>query len=421
MSEGRRILPQTATYVLPDSAVPTAGQLFQTDATGKLVAIPLPSGLADGWVVSRNTTTGLYELRAPTGGSGGGGGGGGSYAALDPMLPDPSATLAYEFDTSGGLTGLTGIYTSDAGVVYDVATTIPKGLWMRLPDHQYHIKSFIRALPADAEWTIHTAVSHAFYRPNDSLISGGGIIISDGNTAGAGTQRMPYLSTHGGISYSILNWQNFGNGPTGSGITSYASYDRFACIRLRKMAGVIYAAWSPDGREWFEITYAPGITINYFGVGAQNYTGLTGEVWFPYLRYYNVGNKLYTGGTTGPGGGASVATQKFSLAFPFTAAGQAWELPMGRFPSGLKAWAARLNASGSATFQVQSAPNITGSYTDMVGGGTGPAVSGALGVLDTDITDWADTGLAADEVIKVVCASLTTATQATLTLHLERV
>lgn len=44
---------------------PEAGQLYQTDAANVLVKIPT-AGAADGWVVSRNTTSGLYELRAPS-------------------------------------------------------------------------------------------------------------------------------------------------------------------------------------------------------------------------------------------------------------------------------------------------------------------------------------------------------------------
>lgn len=118
-------------------------------------------------------------------------------------------------------------------------------------------------------------------------------------------------------------------------------------------------------------------------------------------------------------GAASLTGVKFSLALPFYTAGDFYTIPMGRYGSIIKAWAASLSASGNATWTVSSAPSVTGSFTDMVGAGVGPSVVGALGVLDTNVTDWTDQLLAADEVIKVTCTVLSVA-QATITLHFER-
>lgn len=110
--------------------------------------------------------------------------------------------------------------------------------------------------------------------------------------------------------------------------------------------------------------------------------------------------------------------QKFSVAFPFFNAGEFWDLPMGRFPSVVKAWTARLSGSGNATFTVAKMALGT-SPADMVGAGTDPAVSAALDAIDVDVTDWDETDLAADEMLRVTCNTLT-ATQVTLTLHFER-
>lgn len=118
-------------------------------------------------------------------------------------------------------------------------------------------------------------------------------------------------------------------------------------------------------------------------------------------------------------GAASVTGLKFSLAFPFIAAGDFFDVPIGRFGSTVKAWAARLSASGDADWTVESSPDATSAFVDMVGAGTAPAVAGAIGVLDTDVTDWDVQTLAADAILRVTCTTLTVA-QATLTLHFER-
>jgi hypothetical protein len=78
-------------------------------------------------------------------------------------------------------------------------------------------------------------------------------------------------------------------------------------------------------------------------------------------------------------------------------------------------------ASGSATFTVKSAPSVTGSFTDMIGGGTAPTISAAQASADiTDTSGWTDRDLAAGEALELGCATLSGGSYVCLQLTLLR-
>lgn len=110
---------------------------------------------------------------------------------------------------------------------------------------------------------------------------------------------------------------------------------------------------------------------------------------------------------------------EFAIAAFFTAAAQTLDVPMIDFAFTVIGWRARLGASGSATFTVKSAASVTAAYANMIGAGTAPAVSAALGASD-DSLDWDIVAVAANEPIELGCPTLTTATQAALTLRCRR-
>lgn len=116
------------------------------------------------------------------------------------------------------------------------------------------------------------------------------------------------------------------------------------------------------------------------------------------------------------------AGSAFAFSLPFTSAGDVREVPMPNFACRVTGWRVRLNASGSATFAVKSAGTITGTPADLVGAGTAPSVSSALGAESSagSSLNWTDTAIAAREVLEVTLSTLTTATRATLTLEFQR-
>lgn len=111
----------------------------------------------------------------------------------------------------------------------------------------------------------------------------------------------------------------------------------------------------------------------------------------------------------------------FSMGFPFFTQGDVLVVPLGQFDTRVDGWAIRTFPDpGTAAFSVHVAPSVTGAFTDMIGGGTAPSVTGALGAQSLSVTSWATTAIGTGSVLRVGCSVLTVP-HATLTLHFTRV
>lgn len=224
-----------------------------------------------------------------------------AYQVWDPFLPDVSPHALTEEFASSSLANFTTVYVSgETGVITDADTTARGWLWMELPNQQYRMRSFMKALPGDTNFTIHSVIALG-HQGGDGTYPG--IVLADGVTGGSGSQTVCSFSMVNGYgSRVLLNWNGYGNTAAGAAapINVSGGGAGLCFLRFRRQAGTYYIAWALDpwGLTWYErsITLFGSITPTHFGLMCNNYSGTTGRVAFGYLRYYAIGTQLTTGG-----------------------------------------------------------------------------------------------------------------------------
>jgi hypothetical protein len=236
-------------------------------------------------------------------------GGGGStltaqYSAWDPFVPDTSPHAdTDEFDDSATISDWTGIYTGDASVVNDIATTAERGMYFEAPSVQYRLRSRMKAIIA-GDFTIHTAIAIGGRAPPANTIIGGGILLANGTTAAAGSQTAAIVARHGSFTSGALKayrltWANYGNDATSAAADSDEWAADIAFLRVRRVSTTYYMAVSPNGEnEWAErsITLLGGFTPTHVGLTFQNYGGVgTASMLAYYFRVYATGTQYKTG------------------------------------------------------------------------------------------------------------------------------
>jgi hypothetical protein len=218
------------------------------------------------------------------------------YSKWDPHVPDASPHAMNEEFSGSSLAAFTVV--NSRGTI-DADTTARGKLFMGLTSQQYRWVSYLKALPGDTNWTVHTKV-WVGAKPGGSVLGVAGIVISDTNTTNTGKQTgLSFGHAEDGPPYGVTaSWDKFGETATGAGSTTFRhSPGQYCYIRVRKQAGTYYVAWSGDGETWEEQTFIiyGAITPAYVGLFASNYTAFDAQFSFEYFRYYAIGTQLTTG------------------------------------------------------------------------------------------------------------------------------
>lgn len=222
------------------------------------------------------------RITAAANGTGGGGVvSGGTYTFFDPDKPPgaPSA-LNDEFDGPSLDAKWTQVYWSSLTSA-DVNTTKAGALHVRVPSSNGdRWRSIMQALPA-GDFTIQTRLTlgglgNYVY---------GGLLLADGVTAGAGTQRMVgmIVENNGG---SAVDFTGSGYAWAGNGATRIAIGGLGAFVRVRRASGTYYSAWSRDGETWAETSITLAFTPTHVGLMASSSLRPSDDnLAFDYFRY----------------------------------------------------------------------------------------------------------------------------------------
>lgn len=218
----------------------------------------------------------------------------------DPFIPDtvPHA-LTDEFDDPASLADWSQVYTGDAGVVCDIASTVSKGLYIEAPSVFARFRSLMKAIPA-GDFTIHTAITNALLTPTSAVAAFHGIMIADGVTAGAGNQTMASIkkAQNGGLTMSRLTWGKYGDDATSAaeGTADWVNSTPIF-LRVRRVSGAFFMAFSDDGQIWYETALAllGAMTPTHIGLALNNYAGGIARARFHYFRVYATGTQYKTG------------------------------------------------------------------------------------------------------------------------------
>lgn len=231
------------------------------------------------------------------------------YTIWDPLVPDSSPhVLTDEFTDPASMTNWTGVYTGDAGVINDIATTTSRGMHFELPSTggpTYRFRARMKAILA-GDFTIHTAIATAMSVPSGSGAATAGIILADGVTPGAGKLTMAAVARANSTSsyhpaFVRVTWANYGNDPTSAVIDQWEVTDPSPLVfmRLRRVGANYFQAFSKDGEEWVEqsMTLLSGLTPTHFGLAGNNYVSSgVSKFNFRYFRVYATGTQYLTGG-----------------------------------------------------------------------------------------------------------------------------
>ena len=271
-----------------------SGTLDALTVTG-LKGVPMVGTLGTGQVWVKDSTAQLIPFTPGTPTA--------AYTIFDPFVPDTSPHALNEEFTTSSLAGFgTGIYTGDASVVVDANTTIPGWLFMEAPNVNYRFRALPKTLPGDTNWTIHTCMAVLTGAATDGFW--GGLMLSNGATAGSGNQHgigaHPIgASADANCRKHRVFWDGWGNTASGAAGAEFGhGHPGLIFLRWRKQSGTYYMGWSNDGRLWWETstTLYASMTPTHFALAAQNYTGnAVLRCAFKYLRYYANGTQLLTG------------------------------------------------------------------------------------------------------------------------------
>jgi hypothetical protein len=98
-----------------------------------------------------------------------------------------------------------------------------------------------------------------------------------------------------------LTWAKYGFDATSAASTQARVIQDtgYVFIRLRRVSGVYFIAFSPDGENYSEeqtITMLSSFTPTHVGLFLQNYTGsLSAVATFKFFRVYTTGTQMKTG------------------------------------------------------------------------------------------------------------------------------
>ena len=252
----------------PAWVTPTANMVNPMTTTGDLIvaaANGAPARLqagSNGMILT--VVNGVPAWATPSASSGTTGS---SFSYYDPDMPALSPT-AQDDEFNG--TVLDPKWTTvnwGSVVATDVNTTVPGSLYVHGTSLGRTIPAALQPLPA-GDFTIWTKVSVTGRDTGDTAI---GLILTDGATAGAGTQLINVTAINGVTqSYvAVSYWTGFNAISTGVS-TNYG--DDMKYLRFRRAGTVYYTGWSTDGKTWTE--GAP-ITLAF----TPAYMGLTWSVY----------------------------------------------------------------------------------------------------------------------------------------------
>lgn len=258
----------------------------------------------------------------PTYAPGSGGGGGGGSASLagyaspsTSVAPQGTLTVTHPNDVSPGrrrvvtvyqnlkptgddflatsfVSNLASVNATASGAAYDLNTTTAGNLRWSVPAGSSIEYGIVEAFPyGTADFTAVLKGKASAFPGN---YCGFGIILSDVNTNTTGNQMAARIGYNGGTIWQRISYggSTFGSGsqqPFGSATTFTAG--TYYYIRLRRLSGTYYMAWSSDGVTWNnEQSFTLSFTANYIGITVENVSGSAINYDFDYFRFSGEGS-----------------------------------------------------------------------------------------------------------------------------------
>ncbi len=222
------------------------------------------------------------------------------YQIWDPFLPDAAPHADTDEFTANTIANWTGVYTGDASVVSDIATTVRAGMYTFAPSVTYRFRSRMKAI-ISGDFTYHTCVACTSLASGDNAFAG--IVLADGVTAGAGSQTAAVVTRNNSaiLQAGKLTWATYGNAATSAAFSQGRAIPdtHNVFIRVRRVSGVYLIAFSLDGENYTEeqtITMLSGFTPTHVGLWLNSYAGLASVVTFRFFRVYATGTQMKTGG-----------------------------------------------------------------------------------------------------------------------------
>jgi hypothetical protein len=200
-------------------------------------------------------------------------------------VPTSASSADDELETD--ISGFTNVNWIANTTSYNVNSTSPNALWFRRNTTASNFYAFlVKAIPGGfSDWVAYVKLRTLKLRPTQ--YQGAGIVIGNGNTAGAGSQAfifLGYTSSHRLQIDLLTNYSTFGS--TNAAVTISSGLP--TCISVKKVGAVYYYGVSYDCENFSDAVFTPGFTPTHIGLGTYNEnSGVTYEGAFEWIRVFS--------------------------------------------------------------------------------------------------------------------------------------
>jgi len=216
-----------------------------------------------------------------------------TYTFFDPdKPPDSPSSMDDEFDGTSLDAKWTTVNWASASVK-DVNTTVPGCLYMQSNNIGYVIPTILQSLPS-GDFTIATKVQNQSEAASNSNV-GGGLVLTDGVTAGAGIQQVFVTRTYSYGQTWLLKWATFSSSGTP---VIFARTEQALYLRLRRSGTTYYWGTSWNGKTWTDQAFTPAVTPTHCGLLQYCNQTADGHTSFEFFRYFPSASAVIGGNRT---------------------------------------------------------------------------------------------------------------------------
>jgi hypothetical protein len=225
-----------------------------------------------------------------------GGGGSSPQWVTDDAQTQPGSAGAIDDE----FTGTTSQFNTDwtrlnFPAAYDVNTTAPGKLWLRIPASSGGDRIMYKALPA-GDFTFWSKVTMVG-RNGDFILCAP--ILSSTNTIGSGSQHKAWMlgvhSSYGTVGCFGVETMTNNNGTSATTVENVGGHLHGAVgyVRVRRVGTSVYYATGVDGQGWIEAgPYTLGFTANYIGLDFYAALPRVTEITVDFVRYSTSGTAI---------------------------------------------------------------------------------------------------------------------------------